>query len=103
MSRLLPAEAKICNFTHKLRVDEDISGCQISVYIVHLRQVLHPIGDPSHHAHQLHHLELAIVDPEEGVQAAVLHVLCDDHDGGGLGHYTLQKEENILENCLNIC
>merc|ERR1719175_35622 len=34
---------KIADFADKLRVDEDISGGEISMHIVHLSQVLHPI------------------------------------------------------------
>jgi hypothetical protein len=47
-----------------------------------------------HVTYQLHDLELAVVGPEEGVQAPVLHVLRDDHDGSGLRHNTLQTEES---------
>ncbi len=42
--------------------------------------------------YQLHDLELPIIGPQEGVQAAVLHVLGDDHDGGRLGHHALHIE-----------
>ena len=61
------------------------------MHVVHLCQVLHPVGDAPHHPHQLHHLELPIIGPEERVQRTILHVLSDDHDRGGLSHNTLQN------------
>lgn len=31
--------------------------------------------------------------PEEGVESAVLHELCDDHDRAALGHHALQVDD----------
>ena len=38
------------------------------------------------------YLELAVIGPEESVQTAVLHVLGDDHDRGGLSHHALEED-----------
>ena len=51
-----PAEAKVGNLADQLRVDEDVPGGKVTVDVVHLGQILHPVGDPPHHPHQLHHL-----------------------------------------------
>lgn len=61
------------------------------MHIVHLREVLHAAGDATQHAHQLKHLELAVVRAQESVQATVLHELRDDHHRIALRHYALQE------------
>ena len=53
--RKLP-EPKVCNLADELGVDEDVAGGQVTVYVAHLGQVLHPVGDAAHHSNQLHHL-----------------------------------------------
>ena len=73
-------------------------GGDIPVHVVHLGQVLHAIGNTSHHTHRLHHLKLPIIGSEKGVQGAILHVLRDDHNRGGLGDHALQEDDvRVLE------
>lgn len=54
-------EAEVGHFAHQVAVDQDVSGSQISVHVIHLCKVLHPGGDSSQHSHQLYHCELPIV------------------------------------------
>lgn len=42
-------------------VHQDVSSCQVSVDVAHVREVLHPRCDPPQHPHQLDGGELSIV------------------------------------------
>ena len=107
----LSAQTKVCDLTNQLRVDQDITGSKVPdknntliisvntgrviclpVDVVHLRQILHPVGNSSHHSNQLHHLKFPIVNPEESVQRSVLHVLGYNHDRSGFGYNSLKQE-----------
>jgi len=61
------------------------------MYVVHFREILHTAGDAAQHAHQLEHLEFAVVRAQESVQATILHELRDDHHRIALCHHALQE------------
>lgn len=84
-------EAKVGDFADERCVDENVSCGKVAVHVVHLGEVLHAAGDATQHAHQLEHLELAVVGTQKRVQAAVFHELGDYHHGIAFGHHALKK------------
>lgn len=60
-------QAKIGDLADQVAVHQDISGGEVSVHVIHVRQVLHPCGDAAQHPHQLRHCEAPVVQlPERG-------------------------------------
>lgn len=58
-------EAEVRHLTHQITVDQDVAGSQVSVHVVHVRQVLHACCDAAQHANQLDHCELPIIELAE--------------------------------------
>lgn len=54
-------EAKVRDLAHQVAVDQDISGSEVSVDVVHVWQVLHPCSNASQHPNQLRHGEAPVV------------------------------------------
>lgn len=46
-------QTKIRNFTLQVAVDQDVPGCQVTVHVAHIREVLHASSDPTQHPHEL--------------------------------------------------
>lgn len=55
-------QAKVRHLTHQIAVDQDVTGSQVSVHIIHVRQILHAGCDTTQHANQLDHCELPIIE-----------------------------------------
>ncbi len=55
------AESKVGDFADELRVDQDVASSQVTMNVIHFRQILHAESDAAQHAQQLEHLELAII------------------------------------------
>lgn len=87
----LSAKPKVGDLADERGVHEHVPRRKISMYVVHLGEILHAARDTAKHAHQLQHLELAVVGTQESIQAAVLHELRDDHHRIALRHDTLQE------------
>ena len=87
----LSAKPEVGDLADERGVHEHVPRRKISMYVVHLGEILHAARDTAKHAHQLQHLELAVVGTQESIQAAVLHELRDDHHWIALGHDTLQE------------
>lgn len=63
------------------------------MHVVHVAQVRHTAGYAAQHTNQLQRLEFAIVGAQKRVQAAILHVLGDDHHWIGARHHALQIDD----------
>lgn len=46
----LTAQPKVSNLADKLSVDQHITCCQVSMYIVHLGEILHPRCNAAQHS-----------------------------------------------------
>lgn len=57
----ITGQAEVRHLAHKVAVDQDVAGGQVSVDVIHLRQVLHASGNSPQHSHQLDHCELPII------------------------------------------
>lgn len=57
----LATEPEVSDLTNERGIDENVASRQVTVDVVHLRQVLHPGRNAPQHPHQLKHLELPVV------------------------------------------
>lgn len=54
-------QAEVGHLAHQVAVDQYVPGCQVSMDVVHVTQVLHSCCYASQHSHQLDHCELPVV------------------------------------------
>lgn len=54
-------QAKVRHLTDQVGVDQHVSGCQVTVDKVSLREVTHPCTNSPEHANKLEDAELALV------------------------------------------
>ncbi len=54
-------KAKIGHLTHQVAVDQNITGSQITVHVVHVGQIFHASCNASQHTNELDDCELSII------------------------------------------
>lgn len=54
-------QAEVRHFTHQVTVNQNVPGRQVTMYVVHIGQVLHPCSDATQHANQLDDRKLPVV------------------------------------------
>lgn len=85
-------QAKVGDLADQVAVDQDISGGEVSVNIVHVWQILHACSDAAQHPDQLCHCEAPVVQLQARKKKPHMHTVRDR--GGEAGR--VQQRRRLM-------